>query len=187
MIYNENLMKMVVRQNDRVLKFKADGLKRISIKLPLCLWAVLGLITGISQGCAGLPTQPVVAPMVSEKENLPTNSEAKGHPFLTKTFVWTVRCEAEGGQTCEGHPVLSFPSDQTYCRYDYQIMEGPVGKTEQVISVENDSSLKVYIKAVGGPFWNPYISKIVLRVLGLGIAPGTDLETRRSYFCNSLL
>ena len=148
-----------------------------------CLWVAFGLVAGMGLGCSLIPIRPEVKSWDSENEIYLTIPDSLEKPAWMETFIWTVQCKAAEGRTCEGSAVLSFPPDKTLCRYDYQILHGPEGNTEQVILMENDSSLKVHIRAVGGPFWNPYQSKIVLRIRAVGIAREADQETRKVLNC----
>lgn len=148
-----------------------------------CLRVILGLTAGLGLGCGThLKTQEVKPGVAVNKIYLTVPDSLEKSAWM-ETFLWTVKCEATKGQICEGSPTLLIPPDKTLCRYDYKIVEGPEGNTEQVILVENGSSLKVNIRAVGGPDWNPYKSKIVLQVRAVGIAKKVDQETRKVLNC----
>jgi hypothetical protein len=147
-------------------------------------WLALGLVAVLGAGCSGLSNSQQVKPGVAvNKVYLNVPDSLTKSPWM-ETFLWTIRCEAVGGDICEGSPTLLIPPDKALCRYDYKIVQGPEGNTEQVILVENDSTLKVYIRAVGGPGWNPYKSKIVIQVRAVGIVRDVDEETRKSLNCN---
>lgn len=149
-------------------------------------WVAFGLAVATGAGCGLLPVRPEVTMGKSEDSIYLTVPDNLTKSAWMETFNWTVQCEAEQGRTCQGSPILSIPSDKTLCRFDYQIQQGLEGNTEQVIRVENDFSLKVNIRAVGGPTWNPYKSKIVLQVQAVGIARDADQDTRKVLKCNPL-
>jgi len=160
--------------------------KRFLLKNLYCGWVALGLTAGMVLGCGFLPNRPDVLKKESINEIYLTAPDSLKKTAWMETFLWTVKCEATEGQICTGSPVLSVSPDKTLCRYDYQILHGLKGNTEQVIRVENNSSLKVNIRAVGGPDWNPYKSKIVLQVRAVAIAKGVDLKTRKILNCNPI-
>ncbi len=148
-----------------------------------CLWVVLGLAGGMGSGCGLFPVRPEVTSWDTKNKIYLTVPESLETPAWMETFIWTVQCESTKRRTCVGSPVLSLPPDKTLCRYDYQILQGPEGYTGQVILVENNSSLKVHIRAVSGPIRNPGQSKIVLRIRAVGIAKEADEETRKILNC----
>ncbi len=150
-------------------------------------WVVFCLVTGMGPGCGLSPKSQVVKPGVAVNKIYLTVPESLKKSAWMETFLWTIKCEAPGGETCEGSPILLIPPDKTLCRFDYQIMGGPEGNTEQVVQVDSESSLKVIIRAVGGPDGNPYKSKIVLQVRAVGIAKEVDEETRNILNCKPLL
>jgi hypothetical protein len=138
--------------------------------------------TGCGAWSSGLEVKPGVA--VTEVY-LTVPDSLKKTPWM-ETFVWTIKCEATEGKICEGSPRLLIPTDKTLCRYDYKIMPGSEGNTDPVILKGNDSSLQVHIRAIGGPDWNPYKSKIVIQVRAVGIAREADPERRKVLNCNPL-
>jgi hypothetical protein len=149
-------------------------------------WIAFGLAAALCAGCgiwsSGVEVKPGVAVnevYLSVPENL-TKS-----PWM-ETFLWTIKCEATEGEICEGSPRLLIPPDKTLCHYDYKIVPGSEGNTDPVILKGNDSSIQVYIRAVGGPDWNPYKSKIIVRVRAVGVAREADLETRKALSCDPL-
>jgi hypothetical protein len=149
-------------------------------------WIVLGLTTLLGAGCSYWPFgQDVKLGVSVNKVYLSVPDSLTKSPWM-ETFLWTIKCEAVEGKICEGTSTLLIPSDKTLCRYDYKIIQGPEGNTEQVVQAENDSALKVYIRAVGGPEWKPYKSKIVIQVRAVGIVKDVDEETRKSLNCNPL-
>ncbi len=148
-------------------------------------WIALGLAAVLGAGC-GLWTSGVeVKPGVAVNEVYLTVPDSLKKSAWMQTFLWTIKCEAKQGKTCEGSPSLLIPPDKTLCRYDYKFVQESEGNTEQVILIENESSLKVNIRAVGGPDWNPYTSKIVIQVRAVGIAREVDQETLKVLNCNS--
>jgi len=155
-------------------------------------WVVLVLAAGLGAGCGILPSgsiwpnSPEVKPGVVVDEIYLTVPDSLQKSSWMETFLWTVKCEATAGQICTGSPTLLIPPDKTLCRHDYKIMPGSQGNTEQVIRVQKDSSLKVNIRAVGGPAWNPYKSKLVLQVRAVGIAKEADPETLKVLNCKPL-
>jgi hypothetical protein len=149
-------------------------------------WIAWGLALGMGVGCGILPRGMRVEPGVAVDEVFLTVPESVTDSAWMQTFLWTVKCEAAVGKICEGSPALLIPRDKTLCRYDYKVMPGTQGNTEQVIQVEDDSSLKVNIRAIGGPGWDPYKSKLVLQVSAVGIAKNVDKETREVLKCNLL-
>lgn len=149
-------------------------------------WIVLALTAVLSAGCSYWPFGQTGKPgFAVDQVYLSVPDSLTKSPWM-ETYLWTIKCEAIAGKTCEGSPTLLIPSDKALCRYDYKITQGPEGNTEQVILVEDDSTLKVYIRAVGGPEWNPYKSKIVIQVRAVGIVKDVDEETRKSLNCNPL-
>lgn len=149
-------------------------------------WVALILIAGMGSGCGMFSWGQEVKPGVAvNKVYLKVPDSLEKSPWM-ETFLWTIKCEATQGQTCEGSPTLLLPPDKTLCRYDYQVLQGPEGNTEQAVQINDDSSLKVNIRAVGGPDWNPYKSKIVLQVRAVGIAEEADEETRKALNCEHL-
>jgi len=164
--------------------FKANDMKLNFLQRYFFYWWVaFGLTAGMGLGCSLIPIRPEVISQDSENEIYLTIPDSLEKPPWMETFVWTVKCEAGKGRTCEGSPVLSLPSDKALCRYNYQILQGPKGNTEQIIVVKNDSSLIVHIRAIGGPAWNPYKSRIMVQVRGVGLAKEADQETRKVLNC----
>lgn len=149
-------------------------------------WVGLGLAVVLLAGCGILSSGVEVKPGVAVNEVYLTVPENLAKSPWMETFLWTIKCEATEGKICEGSPKLLIPEDKTLCRYDYKIVQEPEGNTEQVILVGSDTSLQVHIRAVGGPDWNPYKSKIVIQVRAVGIARGADPETRKALSCNPL-
>lgn len=149
-------------------------------------WIALVLTAVLGAGCSYWPFGQTVKPGVAVNQVYLSVPESLTKSPWMETFLWTIKCEATEGKICEGSPRLLIPSDKTLCRYDYKIMPGSEGNTDPVILKGNDSSLQVYIRAVGGPDWNPYKSKIVIQVRAVGIAKDVDEETRKSLNCNPL-
>lgn len=149
-------------------------------------WVVWGMIAGMGTGCGLFSRGQEVKPGVAVNEVYLKVPDSLEKSAWMQTFLWTVKCEAMEGQTCEGSPTLLLPRDKTLCRYDYRVLQGPEGNTEQVVLAKNDSSLKVNIRAIGGPDWNPYPSKITLQIRAVGIAREADEETRMALNCDPL-
>ncbi len=135
--------------------------------------AVLACLMGLASACTGANTSAVVqAAQAAKTDALPL-----------QPHLWTVRCEAASGQHCAGDPVLSFPEGSEYCRHDYQITEGPFGDTFQRVSVDRSGSLKVQVRAAGGPLWDPYASRIGLKIRGWGIPRELGRAQREALQC----
>ncbi len=123
----------------------------------------------------------VTAPSVKSAWQPETHTASGPQPV--RPFLWTVRCAASSGEHCAGDPVLSFPADREYCRHDYQITEGPHCDTLQRVSVNGPGSLKVHVRAAGGPAWNPYASRIGLKIRGWGVLKQLDPHRRAALPC----
>ena len=154
-------------------------------------WIALGMAAGMGAGCSNWlggiwPNSMRVEPGIAVDEVFLTVPDSLTDSAWMQTFLWTVKCEAAVGKICEGSPELLLPRDKKLCRYDYKVLPGTEGNTEQMIRVQDDSSLKVNIRAIGGPGWDPYKSKLVLQVSAVGIAKDVDQETRKVLKCNLL-
>lgn len=149
-------------------------------------WVLFGLAAGMGAGCSVWPGNLEVKPGVAVDEVFLTVPDSLTKSAWMQTFLWTVTCEAAEGKICEGSPKLLIPQDKSLCRHDSKLMPGSEGNTERMIQVQDDSSLKVNIRAIGGPDWDPYKSKIVLQVRAVGIAKDVDQETRKVLNCNAL-
>jgi hypothetical protein len=160
--------------------------QKFLLKIFLGRWIAFGLAAALLAGCGIWPSGVEVKPGVAVNEvylNVPENLTKS--PWM-ETFLWTIKCEATEGKICEGSPRLLIPQDKTLCRYDYKIMPGSEGNTDPVILKGNESSLQVHIRAVGGPDWNPYKSKIIVQVRAVGVAKEADQETREALSCKPL-
>jgi hypothetical protein len=150
------------------------------------VWAVLGLAAGMGTGCGIWPGNLEVKSGGAVDEVFLTVPDSLTKSAWMQTFLWTVTCEAAEGRICEGSPTLLIPQDKSLCRHDFKLMPGSEGYTEKMVQVLSDTSLKVNIRAIGGPEWDPYKSKIVLQVRAVGIAKDVDQETRKILNCNAL-
>jgi hypothetical protein len=149
-------------------------------------WIALGLAAVTGAGCSIFSGSLEVKPGIAVDEVFLTVPDSLTKSAWMKTFLWTVTCEAAEGKICEGSPTLLIPQDKLLCRHESKLMPGTEGNTERMIQVQDDSSLKVNIRAIGGPDWDPYISKIVLQVQAVGIAKDVDQETRKVLNCRTL-
>ena len=134
----------------------------------------------LSTVAAGCSEPPVVDRTLSAEVPVVFAKEA---PRPLQTVSWTVRCRASWGRSCEGAPVLSFPEEQEYCRHHYQITEGPSGDTQQRVTIHSADAIAVRILASGGPLWNPYTSKISIKIRGWAVPKGLAPEIRAAQGC----